>query len=234
MVQNRKSPLVVLLALLVSPMAYAQYSQGQYPRSQYPRSSYGSYDQLSQIEAGAVIPVRTNQTIDARTADGRVFTGVVDEDVFSADGRLAIPRGARAELIVRNRSNSDLVLDLESVTVNGQRYAVRASTEAAPGQGPLGPIGANEKTGQYVGGGALLGGIIGAIAGGGKGAAIGAVVGGAAGAGAEVLTSGSSVSVPRGSILTFRLTQPLDLGVADNGYTRNGVHYHRYGQNNQY
>jgi len=85
-------------------------------------------------------------------------------------------------------------------------------------------IGNNKRTGEYVGGGALLGTIVGAIAGGGKGAAIGAV----AGAGAQVVTHGRSVRVPAESLLTFRIEQPLDVGVADRGFNRDGRHYHDY------
>ena len=87
-------------------------------------------------------------------------------------------------------------------------------------------IGVNKRTGTYVGGGALLGAIIGGIAGGGKGAAIGAGAGAAAGAGTQVLTRGKNVKVPAESLLTFRLEQPLEMGVADYGTTRNGRHYH--------
>jgi len=62
-----------------------------------------------------------------------------------------------------------------------------------------------------IGGGAAIGTVIGAIAGGGKGAAIGAATGAAAGAGAQVLTKGKEVQVPAETVLTFRLTQPLNL-----------------------
>ena len=72
-------------------------------------------------------------------------------------------------------------------------------------------IGANKKTGEYVGGGALLGAIIGAVAGGGKGAAIGAGVGAAAGAGGVILTKGSQVKVPVETVLNFKLDQDLQL-----------------------
>jgi hypothetical protein len=47
---------------------------------------------------------------------------------MGGNGQLAIPRGSRAELIVRVARDNDLILDLESVTVNGQRYAIK--TEA--------------------------------------------------------------------------------------------------------
>ena len=72
-------------------------------------------------------------------------------------------------------------------------------------------IGANKRTATMVGGGALAGAIIGAIAGGGKGAAIGAVLGGGAGAGAEVLTKGKQVKVPAETVLTFQLDSDLHL-----------------------
>ncbi len=61
------------------------------------------------------------------------------------------------------------------------------------------------------GGGAVLGTVIGAIAGGGKGAAIGAVGGGAGGAATQVLTRGKEVNVPAETLLTFKLDQPVTL-----------------------
>jgi hypothetical protein len=36
----------------------------------------------------------------------------------------------------------------------------------------------------------------------------------------------SSARVPAESSLTFRLEQPLEMGVADDGITRRGRHYH--------
>src|SRR2546421_6996331 len=67
----------------------------------------------STIPAGGNIPVRPSEAIDARAADGRIYTGVVDQDVFDANGRVAIPRGSTAELMVK-KSGTDLSIDLES------------------------------------------------------------------------------------------------------------------------
>jgi len=93
-------------------------------------SAQGNWDQnkniFTRLERGMTIRVRTNEGIDAARSDYRVYTGIVDEDVRGDNGRLAIPRGATAELIVRTDRGGDLVLDLESVSVNGQRYAVQA------------------------------------------------------------------------------------------------------------
>jgi hypothetical protein len=184
------------------------------------------------VPSGASITVRTNDAIDLRnSSDGRIFTGVIDRDVRDNSGGVAIPRGANAELIVRNLGQNDMAVDLESVTVGGQRYVVRASEEQYNRSGSRDDrIGKNERTGKYVGGGALLGTIIGAVAGGGKGAAIGAVAGGAAGAGTQVMTRGHDVRVPSESLLTFRLERPLAVGRGeysrDNGYSQEGRHYH--------
>jgi hypothetical protein len=78
------------------------------------------------IDPGAVIAVRTNESISSNRSDGRIYTGIVDQDVRDRDGRLAIPRGSRVELVVRVARDNDLVLDLDSVSVEGNRYALRS------------------------------------------------------------------------------------------------------------
>jgi hypothetical protein len=161
------------------------------------------------IPAGAQLTVRTNQAIDVQNAQGQVFSGSVDQDVPGENGSVAIPRGSDVELVVREIDNNEMALDLDSVVVNGQRYALESAESSVSNEKE--GLGANKRTGKYVGGGALLGAIIGGIAGGGKGAAIGAITGGAAGAGAQVLTRGKNISVPAESLLTFRLDQPLRL-----------------------
>jgi len=182
---------------------------------------------LAQVAAASPIPpgtrvdVRTDVTIDVRDADGRVYPGFVAHDVADRDGRVIIPRGAQAELIVRRFGPRDFAIDLESVTVNGQRFSIDTSDA-----GRVRRDGDNRWTGEFAGGGAVVGSILGAIAGGGKGAAIGAVAGGAAGASAAAMTRGERVYIPAESIMTFRLERPLDI-YPDNGYDRDGNHYHR-------
>jgi hypothetical protein len=82
-------------------------------------------DRMTRIEPGTIIPVRTNETIDVDKRDNQVFTGIVDQDVRGNNGRLAIPRGSTVELIVRVTADNDLVIDVESASVNGQRYALK-------------------------------------------------------------------------------------------------------------
>ena len=167
------------------------------------------------IPNGTEISVRTNETIDSRNATvGQRFSGVIAADILDSSGAVMIPRGSDAELVIRSAngggitSGSDLVLDMNSITVSGTRYVV--STDDLQQQGGQG-VGANRRTAVMVGGGAVLGTLIGAIAGGGQGAAIGAAVGAGAGLGAEVLTKGRQVRVPAETLLRFRLDQDLRL-----------------------
>ena len=179
---------------------------------------------ITRIERGTIIPVRTDANIDSRRADGRIYTGTVTEDVRGDDGRVGIPRGSGVELAVRVAPDGDLILDLDSVVAYGQRYSLAADSERI--ESSREGIGANRRTGEYVGGGALLGSIIGAIAGGGKGAAIGAAAGAAAGAGGQIITRGRIVRVPAESLLTFRVERGLNVGVPDDGFQRGRWHYH--------
>jgi len=182
---------------------------------------------VSQVVPGTLISVRTNETIETYSRDGRIYYGRVVDDIRGGEGQVAIPRGSDVELIVRRARDNDLILDLESITAYGQRYAIDTAAQRIESSDRQG-VGANRRTGEFVGGGAILGGIIGAIAGGGKGAAIGAAAGAAAGAGGEVLTQGREVRVPAESIVTFQIQSPLLINIPDNGYEQNGYHYHRY------
>lgn len=172
------------------------------------RGDYSNYPGDMTLPSGTEISVRTNARIDSdANADGN-YPAQVERDVVDIDGDVLIPRGSEARLIVRRLGNNSLSLDLDSVRVNGQNF--RVSSEDITQQGKQG-LGENRRTGEYVGGGAVLGTLLGAIAGGGKGAAIGALAGGAAGAGAQVLTRGDHVRVPAETVLNFRLDRPLYL-----------------------
>jgi hypothetical protein len=158
------------------------------------------------IPPGSEITVRTFRTIHAEDADeNRVYDASIDRDVMDHDGRVAIPRGANAELVVRRINGNELVLDLRAVRVNDKRYILDTEDVVQQGSHEKDGVGENRRTGKFLGGGAVIGGIIGAIAGGGRGAAIGAASGAAVGAGTEMATRGRTVRVPAETMLTFRL-----------------------------
>jgi hypothetical protein len=172
------------------------------------------------LPAGALIPVRSEETIDAAVAaGGQTYAAEVTRDIRDADGAVVIPRGSNAQIIIRSAARggrikgaSDLVLDLDSVSVEGRLY--RLDTQDMIRKGRDG-VGKNRRTAEFTGGGAAIGAIIGAIAGGGRGAAIGAASGAGAGAGTQIVTKGAAIRIPAETILTFRLDAPLRVDSAN-------------------
>ncbi|HXS74869.1 MAG TPA: hypothetical protein VN753_01745 [Terracidiphilus sp.] len=183
-------PLTLLLALLTPAVAIAQRHA---------------------IPSGTEITVRTDEPIDAdvQNADtSHMYRATVSKDVLGRDGNILVPKGSRAQLAAIHDADG-LSIDLRAIRINGVRYTVESEDIAASNQKE--GVGKNKRTGKYVGGGAVAGALIGAIAGGGKGAAIGALAGGAAGAGAQTLTRGKKLNVPAETNLTFRLQQGIRL-----------------------
>ena len=158
------------------------------------------------LPEGTDIKVRTDTAIPAKPPANENYSATISQDVTDNSGNLVIPRGSRAKLVAEPNGN-DTTLDLRSVTVNGSHYLLTAeSSKSTSKEG----VGANKRTAKYVGGGAVVGAVLGALLGGGKGAAIGAIVGGAGGAGAQVLT-GRKKEIPAETELSFKLAQDLRL-----------------------
>ena len=122
---NLAASFVLLPMFISSPMGWCQDRDRDWDRDR------GVYTRL---EHGTLIPVRTNDRIDVERSDNRVYYGTVDQDVRGDNGHIAIPRGSNAELIVRVAPDNDLILDLESVVVNGKRYAVRSDANRIESQ----------------------------------------------------------------------------------------------------
>ena len=165
------------------------------------------------IDAGAEISVQTHETIDGSTAsEGQTFAADVTEAVRDPQGKVVIPVGAKAQVLIKSltqagkiKGQADLVLDLASVSIDGRQYAL--STVDLEEKGRAG-LGKNKRTAEFVGGGAAVGSVVGALVGGGKGAAIGAGVGAGGGTAAQAMTKGN-VRVEAETILTFKLDAPL-------------------------
>jgi len=165
------------------------------------------------IDAGAEIAVQVDETIDGSTAsEGQTFAADVTEAVRDAQGKVVIPAGAKAQIIIKSltqagkiKGQADLVLDLASVSIDGRQYALSTADLEEKGRAGLGK---NKRTAEFVGGGAAIGSVVGALLGGGKGAAIGAGVGAGGGTAAQALTKGN-IRVEAETILTFKLDAPL-------------------------
>jgi hypothetical protein len=159
------------------------------------------------VPEGTEIKVRTDAPIPAKPAANARYTASVSKDVTDKSGRVIIPRGARARLVaIPSEDGKDTNLDLQSVSMNGRRYLLEAPGESSGGA--PGGLGANARTGKFVGGGAAVGAVLGALLGGGKGAAVGALLGGAGGAGAQVYT-GKKKELPAESELSYKVATDL-------------------------
>jgi hypothetical protein len=164
------------------------------------------------LQAGTNLVIRMIDGVDSeRNSVGQTFAASLDEPVI-IDGRTVIPRGADVVVKLVDAKESGkltgrttLTLDLMSLKVNGRMVDVNTETvtEKSSSRG--------SRTAKVAGGTAVLGTIIGAIAGGGKGAAIGLGSGAAVGAGAEIVTKGQRVRIPSETRLTFVLEDAVRL-----------------------
>jgi hypothetical protein len=164
------------------------------------------------VPADTVITVVLDQAVGSKiSTPGQAFSATVQAPI-EVDGRLAIPKGARASGIVKDakpagrfKGGATLALTLTSVTVKNEDYNITttAPSEASKGKG--------KRTAAMVGGGAGGGALIGGLAGGGKGALIGGLIGAAAGTGGAGLTGNREITLPAETTLTFKLVEPLEI-----------------------
>lgn len=164
------------------------------------------------LPAGISIPITLNESISSKDAQiGQRLDGQVSSDV-TVDGRVVIPRGARAQLSVasvqsagRLKGQPKLWLKIDSLEVRGRTYTPSANWSGRTGASR------GKRTAVGAGGGAAAGAVIGAIAGGGKGAAIGAAVGAGAGTAGAGMTGRTEVEFSAESKLNFRLKSTLTI-----------------------
>jgi hypothetical protein len=106
----------------------------------------------------------------------------------------------------RLKGSSDLALELSDIVINGTAYLLLTSTYEGKREGG--------STAKKIVGGAGLGALIGGLAGGGRGAGIGAAAGAAGGTAVAAAKKGEQLPIPSGTLLEFRLAQPVALPVS--------------------
>jgi hypothetical protein len=164
------------------------------------------------VPAETVISVVLDQAVGSKiSTPGQAFSATVQAPV-EVDGRVAIPKGARASGIVKDAKSAGrfkggavLSLTLTSISVKNDEYNIEttAPVETSKGKG--------KRTAGLVGGGAGGGALIGGLAGGGKGALIGGLIGAAAGTGGAGLTGNRDITLPAETLLRFKLVEPLEI-----------------------
>lgn len=199
---------VVSIAGRTITFRHADGVSRRYPTSEVEALEFVSADRANpsavnarrlQAPAGTEFVVRTIERIDSRNSGAdQTFSAIVEQEVTSGSPVVIIPEKSSAQLVIRQISSGgatgspELLLDIQSITVDGRRYLISTS-EVTLNSGT--GIGNNKRT----------------IASGGKGAAVGVLVGAAGVADVRVLTSGRDVQVPANTVLTFRLDRAVTL-----------------------
>ncbi len=140
----------------------------------------------------------------------RVTTPIVVEGVTAIPGESSVHgvvTEARRSGKVKGRAAIGLRFDSLSIAGTGDRYDIR--TAAVSRQAASTRRRDAVTIGAPAAGGAILGGILG----GKKGALVGSAVGGGAGTAVVLSTRGKEVSLPRGSRLDLRLSEPVAVRV---------------------
>jgi len=154
------------------------------------------------LPSGTILLVRMDTTIStARNRQDERFTATLAHDVLS-NGAVVIPAGTRVFGRIASISGAGRVagrpeirLRLRELDMNGRLVEIRTTSFNESGDSSFRGTARN----------AGLGAGIGAAFGGGEGAARGAAIGGAT----SVLTQGDTITIPAGTVLEFRLSQPL-------------------------
>ena len=168
-----------------------------------------------EIPSGTTIKVRTVDRLssaEARVGDN--FHATLEEPITVNDKEL-YPRGADVIGRVvdvhasgRLSEPGELDLVLNTVSSGGRTSSLRVTPLVMKGDSH------GKSNATKIGGGAALGAIIGAIAGGGKGAAVGTVAGGAAGTGAAAATGKREIEIASETVLAFTTSTSADVAGA--------------------
>jgi len=161
------------------------------------------------IPAGTQLQVRIIEKLSSEQASvGDQFHGTFAAPVV-VNGRTLFSKGTDVTGEVTNVERSgrlsrpgELHLSLRTVRSGGRTYAIAADSFVIKGESHT------KSNVTKIGGGAGLGALIGAIAGGGKGAAIGAGVGAAAGTGVAAGTGKKPAEVESEAVLTWVAANP--------------------------
>ena len=178
------------------------------------------------IPAGTELQVRIIEKLSSEQANvGDQFHGTLAAPVI-VNGKTLFSKGTDITGEVTNVERSgrlsrpgELHLSLRTVRSAGRIYAIAADPFVIKGESHA------KSNVTKIGGGAGLGALIGAIAGGGKGAAIGAGVGAAAGTGVAAGTGKKAAEVETEAVLTWVTTNPPAGAVVQGQERRLANHY---------
>jgi hypothetical protein len=157
-----------------------------------------------EVPSGTVIKIRIIDKLSSEENQvGDVFHATLDSPI-TVDSKDLYPKGADVTGRISDMHKSgrlsdpgELDLVLNTVTAGNMTSSLRVEPLVIKGEGHT------KSNAEKMGGGAALGAVIGALAGGGKGAAIGTLAGGAAGTGAAAATGKKAAMVAPETVLSF-------------------------------
>lgn len=163
------------------------------------------------VPAGTSLHVTLVQAVGSKISEeGQPFDATLSSSVV-VKGQKAIPAGARAAGTVvqahasgRFKGGATLIIELNSINVNGKTYTIHTSQISNESKGK------GKRTTAMIGGGTAGGALIGGLAGGGKGALIGGAIGAGAGT-VGAATGNRDITLKSESPLIFKLTSSLTL-----------------------
>lgn len=165
------------------------------------------------VPAGTILHVRLVQAVGSKISQqGQRFDATLSSSVV-VKGQKAIPAGTSAVGTVTEahaagkfKGGATLVVELNSIHLNGQIYSIRTSKVSSESKGK------GKRTAGMIGGGTAGGALIGGLAGGGKGALIGGAIGAGAGTVGAVTTGNNrDITLSTESPLNFQLASSLTL-----------------------
>ena len=176
------------------------------------------------IPEGTAVTVRLIDPVDTeKHKEGDTFHASLHSPIVIEE-KTVIPKDADVEAKLvsaksagRFTGSSAIVLTLTKITVGGKIYDVQTGEFTKQGTSR------GKRSAAVIGGGAAVGAVIGAIAGGGKGAAIGAVAGAGTGTGVQALTKSQQIKLPAETLLEFQLKAPLTVTPAGDTAKRESV-----------
>jgi hypothetical protein len=166
------------------------------------------------VPASSVLGLKVETPLSSETAkvEDRVEARVT-RDVM-ADGRVAIPSGARVIGDVvdvdrggKMKGKARLGVRFHTIVLDGTQVSLRTDPIVREGQSP------GNESARKIGGAAIGGAVLGAIMGGAKGAAIGGATGAAGGSAVVMAGDRNAATIPAGTIVTVRLASSVAVDV---------------------
>jgi hypothetical protein len=167
------------------------------------------------IPAGTRLPIVLDTTVSSTSSRVEQSVEAHLSQPLVLHGQTVLPQGTRVNGVVTDATESGRVKGRAHVAVRFDTLSARGDERYrinAPAIGRTAEA-TKKKDAMEIGAPAAGGAIIGGLVGGKKGALIGGAAGGGAGTAVVLSTRGKEVSLPRGTALTLRLSEPVTVKV---------------------